>query len=172
MIIPAKTVSNSGSGSSSSSTTANGVSVPISSNTGTANVSASVSGSTATISAANSQLSTIASASKDTGTITVDVSGLKVNSATIPSKVVSAVQRAEGSEGLAVALPTGTVALDKPALAFVEDKGDVKFSVETVNNSKLTDSQKATLGSQAGFATVVDVNVYAGKEQGQHVWRR
>ena len=165
VIIPAKTVSNSGSGSSSSSTTANGVSVPISSNTGTANVSASVSGSTATISAANSQLSTIASASKDTGTITVDVSGLKVNAATIPSKVVSAVQRAEGSEGLAVALPTGTVALDKPALAFVEDKGDVKFSVETVNNSKLTDSQKATLGSQAGFATVVDVNVYAGSSK-------
>lgn len=165
VIIPTKTVSNSGNGSSSSSTATNTVSVPVSSNTGTANVSASVSGSTATISAANSQLSTIASASKDTGTITVDVSGLKVNAATIPSKVVSAVQKAEGSEGLAVALPTGTVALDKPALAFVEDKGDVKFSVETVNNSKLTDSQKATLGSQAGSATVVDVNVYAGSSK-------
>jgi hypothetical protein len=138
------------------------VTIPVSSDSGKTSVSTSVSGSTAAISATASQIAAIASSAKETGTVTVDVSGLKVNAATIPSKVVSAVQKAEGSEGLAVALPTGMITLDKPALASVEGKGDMKFSVDTVSNSKLTDTQKAALGAQAETAFVVDVNVYAG----------
>jgi len=83
-----------------------------------------------------------------------------VDAVVIPAKVVSAVQSAEGSTGLAVILPTGTVTLDETALAAVAGKGDVKFSVETVSNTKLTDTQKAVLGTQAKTALVVDVNVY------------
>jgi len=57
-------------------------------------------------------------------------------------------------------MPNGTVTLDKAALAAVAGKGDLKFSVETVSNSKLTETQKASLGAQAETAFVVDVNLY------------
>lgn len=55
--------------------------------------------------------------------------------------------------------------LDKSALGSIEGKGDVTFSVETVDNAALADTQRAVLGDQADSATVVDINVYAGKSR-------
>jgi hypothetical protein len=40
------------------------------------------------------------------------------------------------------------------------DVSGLKFSVEKVDSSKLTETQKDVLGSQADTAVVVDVNVY------------
>lgn len=149
----------SGGGSGSSGGSSNIVTVPVSDNAGTVSVTASVSGGTATITATDAQLQKIAS-STETGAVKIDVSGTKADAVIIPAKVAAAVDNASNSAGLEVALPTGTVTLDKPALAAVADKGDVKLSVETVSSSKLSDSQKATLGSQAETAFVVDVNLY------------
>ena len=118
----------------------------------------SVSGSTATVSITDAQAKAVASDAKTTGTVKIDVSGKKADVVVVPSKLVSAVDGA----ALEIALPTGTITLDKDALAAVDGKGDVKLSVETVDNSKLTDTQRTTLGAQAETAFVVDVNVYTG----------
>ncbi|MDF2838504.1 MAG: putative surface layer protein, partial [Evtepia sp.] len=155
--------SSSGSASSSSGdNTTKEITIPVSSNDGSSKVVVTTKDGKATISMNDSQLAAIASAAKDIGTVTADVSGLKVDEATVPSKMVSAVQSAKGFRGLAVALPTGTVTLAKDALASVGDKGDVTFSVKTISSSKLTDTQKAILGAQADSAVVVDVNVFVG----------
>ncbi|WP_312612147.1 S-layer homology domain-containing protein [Oscillibacter sp.] len=146
----------SGGGGGSSSTT---VTVPVTGGSGSTSISASVSGGTATVSVSDAQLKEIASGS-ETGTLKIDLSGLKADAAVIPAKLVSAANTASGSTGLAVALPGGTVTFDKAALASVIGKGDVKISVETVNNSALSDAQKAVLGNQANTALVVDVNVF------------
>ena len=121
----------------------------------------SVKDNTATVSMTDAQIKEISS-----GTITdmvkIDVSRLEVAAAVIPAKLVSAVNVSSDSAGISLALPTGTVTLDKAAVASVQNKGNVQFSIETVNNEKLTNSQIAVLGTQAGSALVVDVNVYVG----------
>jgi len=153
-------VSYTGGGGSSAST----IAVPISSGGESVGASASVSGSTATVSVTDTQAKEIAS-STGTGTVKIDASGLKVDTVVLPSKVVAGADTASGSTGLAVALPTGTVTLDKSALGSIEGKGDVTISVETVDNAALADTQRAVLGDQADSTTVVDINVYAGKSR-------
>ncbi|MPM47645.1 hypothetical protein SDC9_94356 [bioreactor metagenome] len=151
---------NSSSGSSSSGT----LTVPVSSDADKINVSASVSGNTATIKVTDTQLKEIISRT-EAGTVKIDMSGLKVDTVAIPAAVISAAGGASGSTSLAVALPTGTVTLDKTALASIAGKGDIKFSVETVANKNLTDSQRKVLGTQADSAVVVDVNVFVNGTQ-------
>ncbi|WP_027400490.1 YDG domain-containing protein [Anaerovorax odorimutans] len=157
------TVSNSSSGGSSGSSggsSDSAATVLVSSDSVKISLSATVSNGTATISVTDTQLSMIASAAKNTGTIKIDVSGLKVNAIVIPSKVISAVDNASASAGLEAVLSNGTVTLDKTALNAIKDKGDAKISIETVDNAKLSNTQKAVLGTQANTAVVVDVNVY------------
>lgn len=137
------------------------ITVPVSSDAGTIEVSASVSGTTVRVSGTDAQLQEIASGAEAAGTIKLDVSDLKVDTVVVPSKLISAASGA----ALEVELPTGTVTLNKDALASVADKGDEKLSVETVDNSALTDTQKEVLGKQADTATVVDINLYAGGNQ-------
>lgn len=151
----------SGGGGGSSSTT---VTVPVTGGSGTVSFSASVSGGTATVSAPDAQLKEIASATT-IGTIKIDVSGLEVNAVVVPKNVVAAVNDASGSTGLAVTLPSGTVTLDKAALDSVAGKGDIKISVDTVDNSKLTEAQKSALGNQSSTALIVDVNVFVNGTQ-------
>ena len=89
----------------------------------------------------------------------VDISSISVSSAIVPAAIVSAAQSAGGSTGLKVALPTGSVTLDKTALDSAGGS-DIKIEVETVDPSRLTDAQKEKLGEQAANATVIDVSVY------------
>lgn len=154
--------SNSGSGSGGStgggSSSGSTDTVRISSGTEKVNAPVSVSGGTATVSVTDAQAKAITADAKVAGTVKIDVSEKKADSVVVPSKLVSA---ADGA-ALEIALPTGMITLDKGALAAVDGKGDVKLSVETVDNSKLTDTQRTVLGAQAETAFVVDVNVYAG----------
>ncbi len=143
-------------GGVSSSTT---VTVPVTDGSGSVSFSASVSGNTATLTATDAQIKEIASAAT-IGTIQIDVSALDVDAVVVPGQVVTAVNDASGSTGLAVALPSGTVTFDKASLDSVIGKGDLKISVDTVDNSKLTELQKSALGTQASNALVVDVNVF------------
>lgn len=148
-------------GSSSGGSTTPSITVPVSSDEGKVSVSASVSGTTATITVTDKQLAEIASNTASTGTVTVDLSGLKnVDSAKIPAKTVAAVNTATGSEGLEIILPTGTVKLDKTALSSVASSNkDITVSVETVKTSTLTTAQKEALGDKLDSAIVVDINV-------------
>ncbi|WP_324824826.1 YDG domain-containing protein [Sinanaerobacter sp. ZZT-01] len=154
------TVSKSSSGGSSGGSSASASTALVSSDFGTVSVSATVSNSTATISVTDTQLSMIASAAKNTGTMKINVSALDVNAIVIPSKLVSAVDNASTSASLEVVLSNGTVTLDKTALNAIKDKGDVKISVEAVDHTKLSDTQKEALGKQTNTAVVVDVNIY------------
>lgn len=139
----------------------------VSVSTGRSHVEAAVTvkDNTATVSMTNAQIQEIASGAETTGTMKMDVSGLEVDAVIIPAKIVATANSASGSSGLEIALPTGTVTLDKAALDSVAGKGDMKFSVETVKNSTLTDSQKEILGSQVETALVVDVNIFVNGTQ-------
>jgi hypothetical protein len=142
------------------------VTVPVSSGEGNVKVEATVKDGTAAVTLTDAQITEIASGKSDTGTVKLDVSSLDVKAATIPAKVIAAADKSGNTDGIQVALPTGTVTLDKTALAAVSDKGgDVTVSVDKVDNAKLTETQKAVLGSQAGTALVVDVTVLASGEK-------
>lgn len=147
-------------GSTGVAPTSNTNTAQISSGTDSISASASVTGNTATVSATDAQIKEIVS-DKETGDpVKIDVSGLKVDTVVVPSKVIAAMNSTSGSVGLEAVLSSGTVALDKTAVSAIVNKGDIKISVETVANSALSDAQKAVLGKQANSATVVDVNVY------------
>ena len=149
-------------GSSSSDSGAAKVTVPVSTDKGDVKIEASVQNKTAAITVTDQQAAEIAAGKTGTGTVRIDVSSLKVEAATIPAKVVSAAEKASGSTGLEVALPTGTVTLDKTALAAVGAAGkDVTVSVDRVDSTELTGIQRFILGSRASTAVIVDVNVTA-----------
>jgi hypothetical protein len=137
------------------------VTIPVSSGSGTIRVSASISGNTATVKVTDPQLQKIASGNESARTVKIDVSALKADTVIIPSDVISAADSDSGSTCFEVTLPAGTIALDNDALSSVADKGNVKFSVETVTNSELSDTQKAVLGTQAETAFIVNVNIFA-----------
>lgn len=152
------TVSAASRGSSSDSGTT--VTVPVSSNEGSVRVDATVKNGTAAVTITDAQIKAIASGKTETGTVKLDVSTLSVSAATVPAKIITAANSSSSSTGVEVALPTGTVTLDKTALAAVTDKGgDLTVSVDKVDNTKLTEAQKAVLGSQTETALVVDVNI-------------
>ena len=136
------------------------VAVPVSSDAGKANVSATVSGGTASVSVTDRQLGTVIDASRTTGTVSVDLSGIKgSNAAKLPAKVVKATAESDTATGLQVSLPAGSVKLDSAAVDAVNGGKDVTISVENVKTSALTATQKQTLGDKLDTAVVVDVNV-------------
>jgi len=142
------------------------VTVPVSSNEGSVRVEATVKDGTAAVTITDAQIAEIASGKSDTGTVRMDVSGLDVKAAAIPARVIAAADKSGSTDGIQVALPTGTVTLDKTALATVSDKGgDVTISLERIDNAALTGAQKEILGAQAETALVIDVAVFAGGEK-------
>ncbi|MCI2058076.1 MAG: S-layer homology domain-containing protein [Oscillibacter sp.] len=147
------------SGGSSSST----VTVPVSSDAGKASVNATVSGSTADVSITDTQLKTVIDSARQTGTVSIDLSGAaNVNAAKIPAKAVKATAESGTAAGLQVNLSTGSVKLDDTAVKAVNGGKDVTVSVKTVKTADLTAAQKQTLGDKLGSAVVVDVNVLIG----------
>jgi hypothetical protein len=142
------------------------VTIPVSSGEGSVKVEATVKDGTAAVTITDAQIKEIASGTGNVGTVRMDVSSLDVSAATVPAKVIAAADSSASATGVEVALPTGTVTLDKTALAAVSDKGgDVTVSVDKVDNAKLTETQKAVLGAQAETALVVDVTVLASGEK-------
>jgi hypothetical protein len=141
------------------------VTVPASSDAGSVSVDAKVDGDAATVAPTDAQIAAVASSTKETGTVQIDLTSLKVDTAILPEKLVSAAQKADAGAGLAVILPTGRVELDKTALSAVAGKGDMELSVKVVPTSDLTPAQKTVLGNQKDSALVVDVKMLTdGKE--------
>lgn len=145
--------------------------MPVSTGKGSVEATVTPKDGTATITVTDTQIKEIVSGTEAADTVEIDAFGLKADAAVLPSARVSAVGTAADVKGLAVTLPAGTVTLDKSALEAVSGKGDIKLSVETVDNAKLSEAQKAALGTQTSTARVFDVNIYAGRHENQHVRR-
>ena len=142
------------------------VTIPVSSDEGSVKVEATVKDGTAAVTITDAQINEIASGTGNVGTVRMDVSSLDVKAATVPAKVITAADSSASATGVEVVLPTGTVTLDKTALAAVSDKGgDVTVSVDRVDNAKLTKTQKEVLGAQAETALVIDITVLASGEK-------
>ena len=135
------------------------VTVPVSSDEGRTHASVSVKDDTAIVSATEDQIREEISGTRDTGTVVVDISDLKVSSAVVPASLVSAAQTAENSTGLTVALPAGSVSLDKTALDSA-GSSDIKIEIQPVDPSRLNDAQREQLGTLAADTVIIDVNVY------------
>ncbi len=151
----------SSSGSTSSSTT---VTVPVTSESSSVSVKAEVTQTgTATVEISDKQIEEVAQ--HGSGTVTVDVSGLKnVESVQVPAHVVETTNKAEGT-GLTVALPAGSVTLDETALESVSGSADVTVAVQNVPAAQLTAEQKTAIGAQTAVAVVVDVDLFVGAEK-------
>jgi len=138
------------------------VTVLVSSDEGSVKATVTVEDNAAILKISDKQIEEIASGKTKTGKIKLDASDLKVDTVIVPTELVSAANNDSSFSGLEIILPTGIVTLDKTALNSVGSKSDVKISVDTVSNSKLTYTQKSMLGTQASSAVIVDVNVYVG----------
>ena len=140
------------------------VTVPVSSDKGSVNVKAEITETdggavTATVEISDKEIEQVAQ--HGSGTVTVDVSGLDVASATVPAHVVDTTNKAEET-GLTVALPGGTVSLDNTALESVTTGQDITVSVQRVPATDLTAEQQKTVGDMATIALVVDVDLFVG----------
>jgi hypothetical protein len=121
-----------------------------------------VADNTATIAPTDAQIAAVASASKETGTVVIDLSSLDVDAAVVPEKLVSAAQKADKSQGLAVVIPArqSGAGQDGPQRRR-EQRRHGSFPSRLFPNPELTETQKNVLGSQSGTALIVDVDLLA-----------
>lgn len=165
-----------GGGYAPSTPPAQSVTVPISGDTNTIHVGASVSGDKATVSnVALSHLETVIGDHVDTGTVTIDFSGLNsskpITTVEIPSNVVKEIAEAvsdpnNDAHSFEVILSDGTsIEFDAVALgekASQADGLDITISIEHHEDAKLTSAQKNAVGNRPAF----DINVTSG---GKHI---
>ena len=132
------------------------ITVPVSGDSASVSVSASVSGATATVKApTTTELNKVIGESVKTGDVTIDVSGLNRNIATvsIPTETVKAIEKAvsdpdNDASALTVKLTDGSVTFDAAALAAIVDqaKGStIQLNLDSVGESKLKTAQKAAI---------------------------
>lgn len=97
-------------------------------------VSITIKGTTATLDMEVEELSSLLKEIVDAGPVTLDLSDKKVSSLDIPSGALKAIsEAAKAKEGLQVALPKGTIELDKVSLdelSKVTEKGNLKISID------------------------------------------
>lgn len=132
------------------------VTVPVSGDSTSVSVSASVSGTTATVKApTTTELNKVIGESVKTGGVTIDVSGLNKNIATvsIPTETVKAIEKAvsdpdNDADALTVKLTDGSVTFDAVALAAIVDqaKGStIQFNLDGIAESGLRTAQKTAI---------------------------
>ena len=149
---PASTPSHSGGNGGYTAT----LTVPVSGDSASVAVSASVSGSTATVKApTTAQLDKVIGESVKTGEVTIDVSGLNRNIATvsIPTETVKAIEKAvsdpnNDADALTVKLTDGSVTFDAAALAAITDqaKGStIQLNLDGIAESGLRTAQKTAI---------------------------
>ena len=135
-------------------------------------VSASVSGSTATVKApTTAQLDKVIGESVKTGDVTIDVSGLNKDIATvsIPTETVKAIEKAvsdpdNDADALTVKLTDGSVTFDADAVKAIaaETKGDgLKVNLDDIGTEKLNTAQKSAV-SDLTVESVLDAYVTSG----------
>ncbi|MBQ9721592.1 MAG: S-layer homology domain-containing protein, partial [Oscillospiraceae bacterium] len=142
------------SGGYSPSTTT--ITVPVSGDSASVSVSASVSGTTATVKApTTAQLDKVIGESVKTGEVTIDVSRLSKNVATvsIPTETVKAIEKAvsdpdNDASALTVKLTDGSVTFDAKALAAITDQskgGTIQLNLDGITESGLRTAQKTAI---------------------------
>ena len=152
------------------------VTVPISGDDNTIHVDAKVSGDKATVDHVDlNKLDTVIGDHVDTGTVTIDFSGLNsskpITTVEIPSNVVKEIAAAvsdpnNDAHSFEVILSDGTsiefdaVALGKKAAQ--ADGLDITISIEHHEDAKLTSAQKNAVGNRPAY----DINVTSG---GEHI---
>ena len=143
-------------GGSSGGSSGSTITVPVSGDSASVSVSASVSGTTATVKApTTAQLDKVIGESVKTGDVTIDVSGLKKDIATvsIPTETVKAIEKAVSDPdndaiALTVKLTDGSVTFDAKALAAVaqQAKGStIQLNLDNIGESKLKSAQKTAI---------------------------
>ena len=152
------------------------VTVPISGDEETIHVDASVKGDTATIDKVDlNKLDTVIGEDVETGTVTIDFSGLDsskpITTVEIPADVVKEVAAAvanptNDAESLEIILSDGTsIEFDAEALgekASQADGLDITISIERHEDVKITNAQKNAVGDRPAY----DINVTSG---GKHI---
>lgn len=148
------TPSSGGNGGYSPSTTT--ITVPVSGESGSVSVSASVSGTTATVKApTTTELNKVIGESVHTGTVTIDVSGLKkdIAAVSIPTETVKAIEKTvndptNDASALTIRLTDGNVTFDATALAAIVEqaKGStIQLNLDNIGESKLKTAQKTAI---------------------------
>ena len=134
----------------------NAVTIPVSGDANTVSVSATVSGTTATVAKPTaSQLEKVIGAGVKTGTVVIDLSGLKTDivSAGIPTETLKEIARAvndssNDASALTVKLTDGSITFDGKALAAVVDQSkgsEIRISLDSIRETRLNDAQHAAL---------------------------
>ena len=126
------------------------VTVPVSGDENSVNVSVTVSGDTATV--RNTDIDAVLSETADTGTVTIDVSGVgtEITEAVIPAAMVEKITEAVADEkndadGLEVKLSTGTLTFDATALEAITEQmtgRDLRLNLDGIGENKLTSTQQ------------------------------
>lgn len=152
------------------------IDIPISGDDETIHVGATVSGDTVTVDEIDmGQLDGILGSGVDTGTVTIDFSGLdstaSITTVELPANVVKEIAEAvndpeNDAESLEIVMPSG-VSITFGADALSEkvsqaDGADITISIESHEDADLTDAQKDAVGSRPAF----DINVTSG---GEHI---
>ena len=148
------------------------VTVAVSGDEGSVTVSAAIDGDTAAVAAlTQAQLAEITDRAGETGTVTVDLSGLPENitAAAIPAETVKAIDDTleAGGKGLAILLPGSAVTFDADALRSVaaQAAGDsVTLNVTSVSGSELNDSQK-TAAADLDVLALYDIYLTSGDQR-------
>ena len=152
------------------------VDIPVSGDDETIHVGATVSGDTVTVDEIDiGQLDGVIGSDVDTGTVTIDFSGLdstaSVTTVELPANVVKEIAEAvndpeNDAESLEIVMPSGiSITFDADALSekvSQADGADITISIESHEDADLTDAQKDAVGSRPAF----DINVTSG---GEHI---
>ena len=147
----------------------NAVTVPVSGDANTVSVSATVSGTTATVAKPTaSQLEKVIGAGVKTGTVVIDLSGLKTDiaSAGIPTDTLKEIARAvndssNDASALTIKLTDGSITFDGKALAAIVDQSkgsEIRISLDSIRETRLNDAQHAAL-KELDVQTVYDAYI-------------
>lgn len=156
--------------------TAGEITVPISGDENTIHVGATVEGTKATIDEVDlTDLNKVVGDQVDTGTVTIDFSGLEsdeaITTVELPADTVKKIAEAvndskNDAHSLEIVLSDGaSIEFDAAALkekASQANGADITISIESHENVKLTNAQKKALGDRPAF----DINVTSG---GKHI---
>ena len=126
-------------------------------------VSITIKGTTAILDMEEEELSSLLKETTDAGPITLDLSDKKISSLDIPSGALKAISEAvKAKEGLQVALPKGTIELDKVTLdelSKVTEKGNLKISIDAAK--VLTPEQQAVVKDKPVYDIRVETDAGA-----------
>ncbi len=145
---------------SDDSETAPKIIATIATDEGEINVAVSIKDNVVTINITDKQLQDLSSSNGRITNMIIDLSSLDVNVVIIPDQIITVLNNIVEFDSISIKLSSGTISLDREVLINTLANGELKVSLEKIDNKKLSDIQIEMLGSQANAAVAVDVNIY------------